>query len=315
MKIVPSTDRTVREVRRAQADLLDLRRTATPPVASRTCRSSTASIRRRRDSEKYFNRTQPQALNAQTLPPDFSVAARASASRQPAGAARELPPRRLPARNQGDRQALGKVLTQNVNFTVAASMKAYDGPATMTRLFTSCVLAVLSWMAGHRSAAAAARRSWRSPRDRRAARPIATRVSQPLNSTASCSDDRGTAAGRRGGLGRRRDERFCRFRPGRPVHVAQPAGGTVSASCPSSGLLPPAAASFRWRRPPPRDLQSRSTAVQDGSDQPPVLQAAWVSRPRQASSSTDDDAAGARRSGVAAAPSAAQRPEGHATRR
>ncbi len=27
------------------------------------------------DGEKYFNKTEPQVLNAQTLPPEFSVAA------------------------------------------------------------------------------------------------------------------------------------------------------------------------------------------------------------------------------------------------
>jgi hypothetical protein len=68
--------------------------------------------------EKYFNKTQPQELNAQTLPPEFSVAA----GHQLPGSL-VVPLASFPA---GDYRLeikitdkpTGKVVTQNVNFTV-----------------------------------------------------------------------------------------------------------------------------------------------------------------------------------------------------
>ncbi len=68
--------------------------------------------------EKYFNKTQPQELNAQTLPPEFSVAA----GHQLPGSL-VVPLTSFPA---GDYRLeikitdkpTGKVVTQNVNFTV-----------------------------------------------------------------------------------------------------------------------------------------------------------------------------------------------------
>ena len=56
-------------------DLLDLRRLQRAARRDREeagrHRSSTASIRRRKDGEKYFNKTSPQNFNAQTLPPQW----------------------------------------------------------------------------------------------------------------------------------------------------------------------------------------------------------------------------------------------------
>jgi hypothetical protein len=70
------------------------------------------------DTEKYFNKTAPQQLNAQTLPPEFSVAA----GHQLPGSL-VVPLNSCPA---GDYRleikvtdkASGKSVTQNVNFTV-----------------------------------------------------------------------------------------------------------------------------------------------------------------------------------------------------
>ena len=70
------------------------------------------------EGEKYFNKTAPQQLNAQTLPPEFSVAA----GHQLPGSL-VVPLASFPA---GDYRleikitdkASGKSATQNVNFTV-----------------------------------------------------------------------------------------------------------------------------------------------------------------------------------------------------
>ena len=55
--------------------------------------------------EKFFNKTNPQALNAQTLPPQFRLRGGSSASERTGGAARVVPGRGLSARDQGRRQA------------------------------------------------------------------------------------------------------------------------------------------------------------------------------------------------------------------
>jgi hypothetical protein len=73
------------------------------------------------DTEKYFNKTAPQDLNAQTLPPDFDLAA---GHQLPGSLA--VPLMSFPA---GDYRleikitdkANTKTLTQNVNFTVNAA--------------------------------------------------------------------------------------------------------------------------------------------------------------------------------------------------
>ena len=70
------------------------------------------------DSEKYFNKTAPQQLNAQTLPPEFSVAA----GHQLPGSL-VVPLTSFPAADyrleiKVTDQASGKSVTQNVNFTV-----------------------------------------------------------------------------------------------------------------------------------------------------------------------------------------------------
>ena len=44
-------------------------------AGSRTCRSTTRSTRSWLKARRSFNRTQPQVLNAQSLPPEFDVAA------------------------------------------------------------------------------------------------------------------------------------------------------------------------------------------------------------------------------------------------
>ena len=69
-------------------------------------------------AEKYFNKTQPQIVNATTLPPDFNV----TAGHQVPGSL-EIPLASFPA---GDYRleikitdkVSGKTLTQNANFTV-----------------------------------------------------------------------------------------------------------------------------------------------------------------------------------------------------
>lgn len=70
------------------------------------------------DSEKYFNKTAPQQLNAQTLPPEFSVAA----GHQLPGSL-VVPLTSFPAADyrleiKVTDKASGKSMTQNVNFTV-----------------------------------------------------------------------------------------------------------------------------------------------------------------------------------------------------
>jgi len=70
------------------------------------------------DSEKYFNKTAPQNLNAQTLPPEFSVAA----GHQLPGSL-VVPLTSFPAADYRleikiTDKASGKSVTQNVNFTV-----------------------------------------------------------------------------------------------------------------------------------------------------------------------------------------------------
>ena len=70
------------------------------------------------DSEKYFNKTAPQNLNAQTLPPEFSVAA----GHQLPGSL-VVPLTSFPAADyrleiKVTDKASGKSVTQNVNFTV-----------------------------------------------------------------------------------------------------------------------------------------------------------------------------------------------------
>lgn len=70
------------------------------------------------DSEKYFNKTAPQQLNAQTLPPEFSVAA----GHQLPGSL-VVPLTSFPASDyrleiKVTDKASGKSVTQNVNFTV-----------------------------------------------------------------------------------------------------------------------------------------------------------------------------------------------------
>jgi len=72
--------------------------------------------------EKYFNKTAPQALNATTLPPEFSVAA----GHQLPGSL-VVPLMSFPEGDYRleikvtDKAAPGKMLTQNVDFSVAAS--------------------------------------------------------------------------------------------------------------------------------------------------------------------------------------------------
>jgi len=70
------------------------------------------------DSEKYFNKTAPQQLNAQTLPPEFSVAA----GHQLPGSL-VVPLTSFPAADyrleiKVTDKASGKTVTQSVNFTV-----------------------------------------------------------------------------------------------------------------------------------------------------------------------------------------------------
>jgi hypothetical protein len=72
--------------------------------------------------EKYFNKTAPQALNATTLPPEFSVAA----GHQLPGSL-VVPLMSFPEGDYRleikvtDKAAQGKTVTQNVDFSVAAS--------------------------------------------------------------------------------------------------------------------------------------------------------------------------------------------------
>ena len=75
------------------------------------------------DKETYFNKTEPQVLNAQTLPPQFDLAAGHQLPGSLRGAAGQLPGRRLPARDRGWRtRRSSKTITRDVTFTVAAAV-------------------------------------------------------------------------------------------------------------------------------------------------------------------------------------------------
>ncbi len=68
--------------------------------------------------EKMFNKTPPQAFNAQSLPPNFDSAAGHQIVGGSGGAARVVPGGRFPARDQGDGQQDTKSLTREVLFSV-----------------------------------------------------------------------------------------------------------------------------------------------------------------------------------------------------
>ena len=59
--------------------------------------------------EKFYNKTDPQVMNAQTLPPGLSISAWAISSRRDRPCRWPVSRRRLPAGNQGDRQAREQV--------------------------------------------------------------------------------------------------------------------------------------------------------------------------------------------------------------
>jgi len=70
------------------------------------------------DTEKYFNRTAPQELNAQTLPPDFDLAAGHQLPGNLEVPLASFPPGDYRLEVKVTDKPSGKVLTQNVNFTV-----------------------------------------------------------------------------------------------------------------------------------------------------------------------------------------------------
>jgi hypothetical protein len=69
-------------------------------------------------SEKYFNKTEPQQLNAQTLPPEFSVAAGHQLPGSLVVALTPFPVGDYRLEIKVTDKPSGKVVTQNVNFTV-----------------------------------------------------------------------------------------------------------------------------------------------------------------------------------------------------
>jgi hypothetical protein len=71
-------------------------------------------------SEKYFNKTEPQQLNAQTLPPEFSVAAGHQLPGSLVVGLTPFPVGEYRLEIKVTDKPSGKVVTQNVNFTVLA---------------------------------------------------------------------------------------------------------------------------------------------------------------------------------------------------
>jgi hypothetical protein len=70
------------------------------------------------EGEKYFNKTAPQDLNAQTLPPEFSVAAGHQLPGSLAVALTPFPVGDYRLEIKVTDKVTSKVITQNVNFTV-----------------------------------------------------------------------------------------------------------------------------------------------------------------------------------------------------
>ena len=69
------------------------------------------------DGEKYFNKTAPQELNAQTLPPEFNVAAGHQLPGSLCAARRASRRATTGSRSRSPTRSSGKTLTQNANFT------------------------------------------------------------------------------------------------------------------------------------------------------------------------------------------------------
>jgi hypothetical protein len=69
-------------------------------------------------SEKYFNKTEPQQLNAQTLPPEFSVAAGHQLPGSLVVGLVPFPVGEYRLEIKITDKPSGKAVTQNVNFTV-----------------------------------------------------------------------------------------------------------------------------------------------------------------------------------------------------
>lgn len=121
LKLVPSVDAKFGKM--AELTVIFLIYGAEPdPVTGKPNVAVEYNFHQKTDgTEKYFNKTSPQDLNAQTLPPDFSLAAGHQLQ-----AAQGVPLASFPA---GDYRleikitdkAAGKSTTQNVNFTVNPS--------------------------------------------------------------------------------------------------------------------------------------------------------------------------------------------------
>jgi hypothetical protein len=71
--------------------------------------------------EKYFNKTAPQVLNATTLPPEFSVAAGHQLPGSLVVPLASFPEGDYRLEVKVTDKPSGKTLTENINFTVAAS--------------------------------------------------------------------------------------------------------------------------------------------------------------------------------------------------
>lgn len=72
------------------------------------------------DGEKYFNKTAPQQLNAQTLPPEFSIAAGHQLPGSLVVPLASFPPAQYRLEIKVTDKASGKTVTQNVDFEVLA---------------------------------------------------------------------------------------------------------------------------------------------------------------------------------------------------
>ena len=121
LKLVPSVDAKFAKMSELTVIFLIYGAEADPVTTKPNVTVEYSFHQKTGETEKYFNKTSPQDLNAQTLPPDFSLAAGHQLQ-----AAQGVPLASFPA---GDYRleikvtdkAAGKSVTRNVNFTVNAS--------------------------------------------------------------------------------------------------------------------------------------------------------------------------------------------------
>ena len=121
LKLVPSVDAKFAKMGELTVIFLIYGAEADPVTSKPNVTVEYSFHQKAGETEKYFNKTSPQDLNSQTLPPDFNLAAGHQLQ-----AAQGVPLASFPA---GDYRleikitdkAAGKSVTRNVNFTVNAS--------------------------------------------------------------------------------------------------------------------------------------------------------------------------------------------------